>query len=228
MIKAIPTSRGMNSCLDQHSCQSRPSCAPSGPALGSGPTLVLIPDLVLPSWLVLSIYAADWDPIGSNNKYQSLLNKLMDWCYVNKLTIKIGKTKQICIPRYRNQLDMTKGKTVDIKDEKLNNVISYKYLGLDLEQSLRFDSMLDKTYNKANHKLYSLKNNHPYVTSSIGSLIYKTCIRPLMDFADFLVDSYNKVSTDKRERIRKRAVKIIDQARHKALNHNDLLDVYGI
>ena len=56
LMKAIPTSRGLNSGLDQHLCQSRPSCAPSGPALGSGLALVLIPDLVLPSWLVSSIF----------------------------------------------------------------------------------------------------------------------------------------------------------------------------
>ena len=53
LINAIPTSRGMNSGLDQHLCQSKPSCRPLVSALGSGLTLVLIPDL--PSWLVSSM-----------------------------------------------------------------------------------------------------------------------------------------------------------------------------
>ena len=48
LIKAIPTSRGMNSCRDQHSCRAdprvgqtlvsgRPSCGPLGPAFRSKP-----------------------------------------------------------------------------------------------------------------------------------------------------------------------------------------------
>ena len=36
-MNAIPTSRGLNSCQDQHSCRADPRAGPSGPALGSRP-----------------------------------------------------------------------------------------------------------------------------------------------------------------------------------------------
>ena len=174
------------------------------------------------------LYAADRDPSESINKCQALLDKLTDWCSLNKLTINIGKTKQMLVPRYNHQQDIVKGKTVDINDEKLNNLSSYKYLGVDIDQSLCFDSMVENTYNKANRKLYSLKNIRPYITCSIASFIYKTCNRPVTEYADFLVDSCNKVSIDKLDRIQKRAIKIIDQSSHKDLTPKDLLVLYEI
>ena len=88
--------------------------------------------------------------------------------------------------------------------------------------------MVDTMYNKANRKLYSLKNIRPYITSSVASLIYKTCIRPVMEYADFLVDSCNKQKSKKLSRIQKRAVKIIDQARHKDLDYKELLALYDM
>ena len=88
--------------------------------------------------------------------------------------------------------------------------------------------MEDSLYNKANRKLYSLKNIRPYITSSIASLIYKTCIRPVMEYADFLIDGCTKGTTDKLDRIQKRAVKIIDQARHQDISYNDLLCLYDM
>ena len=88
--------------------------------------------------------------------------------------------------------------------------------------------MIDNMYNKANRKLYSLKNIRPYITNSVASLIYKTCVRPVMEYADFLVDSCNKQKTGKLAQIQKRALKIIDQGRHRDLPYEDLLTLYNI
>ena len=174
------------------------------------------------------LYATDSDPTNSINKNQMLLHKLLNWCSANKLTINTSKTKHMLVTRYPNQLAIARDKTVQIENVLLHNVVSYKYLGVDLEQTLRFDSMVDSLYNKANRKIYSLKNIRPYITSSIASLIYKTCIRPVMEYADFLIDGCTKGTTDKLDRIQKRAVKIIDQARHQDISYNDLLRLYDI
>ena len=132
------------------------------------------------------------------------------------------------VPRNQNHANLLKDKNVNIALANLHNVTSYKYLGVDLEQALCFDTMVDTMYNKANRKLYSLKNICPYITNSVASLIYKTCIRPVMEYADFLVDSCNKRKTDKLNRIHKRALNIIDQPRRKDSAYEDLLVLYHI
>ena len=162
------------------------------------------------------LYATDPNPKNSIRNCQSLLSKLLDWCEVNKLTINVSKTKHMFIPRNKTHNELIKDISAYITPGKLQNVASYKYLGVDLEQTLSFDAMIDTMYNKANRKLYSsLKNIRPYITGSVASLIYKTCVRPVMEYADFLVDSCNKQNISKLAIIQKRALKIIEQARHK-------------
>ena len=158
---------------------------------------------------------------------QLLLSKLVDWCKINKLTIDTSKTKHMFIPKNQTQRELTKDLNVNIAQEKPHNVTSYKYLGVDLDQTLSFDTMIDTMYKKANRKLYSLKNIRPYITNSVASLISKTCVRPVVEYADFLVDSSNK-KTGRLTSIQKRAVKIIDQARHKEFSYEELLILYGI
>ena len=161
-------------------------------------------------------------------KCQSLLSRLEKWCIINKLTINISKTKHMFIPRNDTHTDLTRNSYVKIASEKLYNVTSYKYLGVDLDQTLSFDTMVDTMYNKAYRKLYYLKNIWPYITNSVANLIYKTCVRPVMEYADFLVDSCNKQKTEKLGRIQKRAKKIIDQTRHKDCSYDELLAMYNI
>ena len=174
------------------------------------------------------LYVTGSNPRDSVMGCQLLLSKLVDWCKINKLTINTSKTKHMFIPRNQTHRELTKDMNVNIAQEKLHNVTSYKYLGVDLDQTLSFDKMIDTMYNKANRKLYSLKNIRPYITNSVASLIYKTCVRPVMEYADFLVDSSSKQKTGRLTSIQKRAVKIIDQARHKEFSYKELLTLYGI
>ena len=52
----------------------------------------------------------------------------------------------------------------------------YKYLGIDLDENLTMNNMIDSTF-------------RPYITREIANRIYETCILPIIDYADFLVDS---------------------------------------
>ena len=174
------------------------------------------------------LYATNPTPERCMDECQLLLSKLVEWCKMNKLTINLSKTKHMIIPRSQNHINLLKDKSVNIALEKLHNVSSYKYLGVDLEQTLCFETMVDTMYNKANRKLHSLKNIRPYITNSVASLIYKTCIRPVMEYADFLVDGCNRRKVEQLTRIQKRAVKIIDQSRHRGSTYNELLVLYDI
>ena len=124
----------------------------------------------------------------------------------NKLTINTSKTKHMFVGRRTDQVEWAAGKSVTVKKEPLNNVSRYTYLGVDIDYSLTFDSMVDSIYKKANRKLYTLKLIRPYITNDIACLIYKTCVRPILEYADFLVDSCQNSRIDKLERIQKRYV----------------------
>ena len=82
-------------------------------------------------------------------------------------------------------------------------------------------------YNRTNQRLYTMKLIRPYITNGIANLIYKTCIRPILEYADFLINSCTKFKVDKLDRIQKRAVKIIDGYKHIGAQCEYVLMLYG-
>ena len=174
------------------------------------------------------LYTNHNDPLTCMSRSQNLFDQLYNWCLTNKLTININKTKHMFIVRKKSQEETVSVSNICVNNEFLPNVKSYKYLGVDIDYTLSFDAMVDQMYTKANRKLYSLKIIRPYITNSIANLIYKSCVRPIMEYADFLIDSCTKSKTEKLDRIQKRAVKIIDRGQHKDLGHDDLVTLYGL
>ena len=68
---------------------------------------------------------------------------------------------------------------------------------------------------KVNWKLFVLKRIPPDITNSIVVLMYKTCVHPLMEYADFLVESGAKMKTDNLDNIQKRTIHCADRGKHK-------------
>ena len=229
--------------VQTNSDQSKPSLVPYGVPQGStlGPLLFIlyVNDIfnalsTAPEKDILMyaddtvLYSMDRDPRNSLAMTQGLVAELSSWCKRNKLTINTVKTKHMFIPRTKCMMDVIVNESVNVGADSLANVTTYKYLGVDITNTLSFDVMIDNSYNKANRKLYKLKYIRPYITNKVANLIYKTCVRSLMEYADFLIDSCTKSKVEKLEKIQKRAVKLIDQATHKGTTYSDLLIVYGL
>ena len=88
--------------------------------------------------------------------------------------------------------------------------------------------MLDNMFNKANRKLYMLKRIWPYITNSIANLTYKTHVLPMLDYADFLVDSGHADKIERLDNLQKRAVKLIDNKANRAFDLIQLMDLYNL
>ena len=76
---------------------------------------------------------------------------------------------------------------------------------------IMFDTMLDNTYIKGKLKLFVLKRMRPFITNSIVVLMYKTCVCPFMEYADFLVESGAKMKIDNLDKIQKRTIHCADR-----------------
>ena len=100
-----------------------------------------------------------------------------------------------------------KTESLYISNNALGKVNVYKYIGVDLDENLTMNNMIDSTFNKANCKVYLLKKIRPYITREIANRIYKTCILPILDYADFLVDSGWVSFIGKLDTIQKRFLK---------------------
>ena len=73
-----------------------------------------------------------------------------------------------------------------------------------------------------------LKRIRPYITNYVASLVYKTHVLPMLDYADFLVESGRTEKIDRLENLQKRALKLIDNKLHRGETVDRLLELYGL
>ena len=128
------------------------------------------------------------------------------------------------ILRKKNHEESQNNTRIKIGNDHIENVSMYHYLGVDLDRGLTFDKMLDNMFNIANRKLYMLKCIGPYITNIVSNHIYKTHVLPMLDYADFLVDSGRLEKIERLDTLQKRVVKVIlvlgvlYNHRHRCLN----------
>ena len=85
------------------------------------------------------------------NKMQQLLNIFSHWCKENKLSINTEKTKLVCFGT-KQRIKKYKNMNVTLLNDRIQQVPSYKYLGVILDTGLNFDSQIQQTMNKVSHK----------------------------------------------------------------------------
>ena len=133
------------------------------------------------------VYFADQDPNIACSTVENALRDIYSWCELNKLTINIKKTKHMFMtPRNIDNPDVHH---VRLGQMTLDNVTSYNYLGVIIDNKLTFNDFLKVKCDKINIRLYQLIKMRKFITSKIACTIYKQVIVPLLDYADFLIDS---------------------------------------
>ena len=81
-------------------------------------------------------------------------------------------------------------------NDSTQQVPSYKYLGITLDNSLNLNLQIQQTMNKVSHKLYILSKIRQFLTKESAILIYKTMILPYFDYGDiaYMFSSKNELN----------------------------------
>ena len=162
--------------------------------------------------VVILKYADDTVIIGllSNNdetSYRQEVMKFCKWCDDNYLNLNVSKTKEMLV-------DFRKIKSVisplSIKDENVEIVSNYKYLGNIIDNQLTGIDNVKMLIKKANKKLYFLRKLKTLkVSNTVLSMFYRCMIQSTITFC--LPSWYNLCNaSDKKKlgRIVKCAVKL--------------------
>ncbi|MCZ6924760.1 MAG: hypothetical protein O7D30_04920, partial [Rickettsia endosymbiont of Ixodes persulcatus] len=75
----------------------------------------------------------------------------------------------------------------------LREVNSYKYLGVTIENNLKWGSHVNNICCSAKRTLGYLKRNFRYATMSAKLMVYKTVIRPVLEYANVIWDPHFKL-----------------------------------
>ena len=151
-----------------------------------GPLLFIIyihdvPKCIRPKYaddLVAVATGEDIDVV--ERKLQNASDELMTWAENEEMAINISKTKVMVFGSRKKDV------TVKIEGLALQNVSSYKYLGVILDENLNFSLQVDNAVCKAKRassKIMSLIYGRRGIPVQSGISLYKTLVRPHLEYA---------------------------------------------
>ena len=184
---------------------------PQGSWLGPLTFIVLMDDLS--TGCLMHKYVDDTtlsEIIGKDrvSQMEHFFGEVLDWSALNLMNINTSKTKEMIIG---NTITTSPPLQLFCGNESIERVISFKLLGILIDNNLKWDSHINSICSKASsrlHFLVQLKRNGASVDDMVH--FYQTVIRPVLEYAcpawhtSLTAEQHNKL-----ESIQKRALKII-------------------
>ena len=108
----------------------------------------------------------------------------------------------------------------------LSTVNEEKDLGVTFESNLKFEKHISDIYNKAQRVLSLINHSFDYMDQDMFLTIYKSIVRPLLEYATCVWSPYLKKDIRKLESVQRRATKLVKNICH--LNYEDRLRSLGL
>jgi hypothetical protein len=170
----------------------------TGVAQGSilGPLLFIIYVNDLPSILdhcCVTLFADDtvlYVSSKSTDTLQNLLNsdlqKLCYWLKENHLTVNIKKSKAMIIGSSQRLAKITSSLEFTIDNTRLDQVKSFKYLGVLINENLSWKEHVDHIKSKVNKKIGLFNRIKKFLPLPYRILFYNSYILPIFDYSDIV------------------------------------------
>ena len=129
------------------------------------------------------------------------------WCENNCLTINKKKTKVMRFVRNRQRGEVPR-LTVRVGNAELEEVDSYRYLGVTVDKRMTFKPQTLSVIKSVSHKNSLLGRIRRYMGEKQSLLIYKQKIVPYADYASFLIDCTTQDLVNKLQRLQNKALRI--------------------
>ena len=108
----------------------------------------------------------------------------------------------------RSSIKEAKNVQIYMQGVALQQVPTFKYLGLILNPTMNFNSHLDSVIRTVTHKMTLLAKLKRYLTNNVAIQIYKSMILPYLDYADVNFHKTNITCLDKLQRLQNRCLRI--------------------
>ncbi|KAK6191216.1 hypothetical protein SNE40_002953 [Patella caerulea] len=187
------------------------SGVPQGTVLGPTLFLLFINDIASNISSALRLFADDcviYTPINSPEDHLALqkdLNTLVDWSNTWQMQFNIEKCAVMKIS--------TKRKTshFDYKMEgmSLEIVKNHPYLGVEIQEKLKYNLHIDNITSKASRVLGFLKRNLRHCPRSVKERAYQTLVRPKLEYCSTIWSPQQKTQAKQIEQIQRNAARFV-------------------
>ena len=112
--------------------------------------------------------------------YRSEINNFVGWCENHSLHLNVSKTKEMIIDFRRNNKDQ---KPIIITNETVEQVQTYKYLGVTVDNKFSWEIHTKNTVSKMNKRMYFLRKLSQFqVNLKLKTMFFKATIESLVSF----------------------------------------------
>jgi exonuclease III len=133
------------------------------------------------------------------------LRSLSRWLKYKQLKLNISKTKFMVISRNRVSEDVS----VKIDDETIDRVREIKYLGVIIDDRLKFDSHIDNVIKKIAKKYGILCRLKDDLTIASKIQLYKSIISPHLEFCPSILFLANETQISRLQRLQNKIMRLI-------------------
>ena len=199
---------------------------PQGSILGPILFTLFVNDLPGNIRTIISMFADDtklYIPLTSDSSFEDLvadLNYLQEWAASMQMRFHPAKCKVMHLGK-NNPRRIYEMKDSNNLSHKLEEVEVEKDLGVHIDSDLKFTIHCQEKVNKANQILGFIKHSFKHMDKEIFLMLYKSLVRPHLEFASCIWSPKHKYNIDSIERVQRRATKIIPQLRN--LSYTDRL-----
>ena len=161
----------------------------------------------------VSLYADDTVLFTSSKNAERMKSTLQKdlyllklWCQSNKLTVNADKTK-FMIFGTKKVRDKVGNFNITFDGTPIEEVSQYKYLGIKLDQTLKYDLHAKAVIQRVSDKIIYLKRIRRFITATAALSIYKNMILPILEYGDVLMLSLNVNLKKKLQTMQNKALK---------------------
>lgn len=142
----------------------------------------------------------------SNKKTNEHLNKIYYWLFINKLTLNLNKTVYITFGNYYDSVP--KITCIKINDITISRVSNCKYLGIILDQRMKWQEHIKSLVNKTKYLIF--------IFAKLTELLSYKSLNSLVTYRILAWGSAYDTTIKKIENVQAKILKIISK------NHNNL------
>ena len=139
-------------------------------------------------------------------EYFAYVSTLVTWFDSSYLELNVQKTKELCITGPRSKPPPVV-QPLMIKEQEVEIVSSFKYLGTVVDQNFSFNENVDLMYKKAQQRLYLLRKLRSFnVSTDILQTVYRSLVESVITFN--IISWFGNLSV----RDKARLTKVVNQA----------------
>ena len=134
---------------------------------------------------------------------QQDLNVLQEYASKWQLTFNVAKCAVLSIGETKAEADYF------LCNQRLSNVESHPYLGIELQSNLKWDKQYNKIISKANRTLFMLRRVLKQADTKTRQIAYFSLVRPLLEYGCTVWDPFLKKDIKRFEKVQNAALRFI-------------------